>query len=188
MTKLLLGVLLWSFMHLLPGALPGAKKSMVARLGENGYKGVFTLAIVVAIYLIISGWKAAVPEIVYLPPVWGRHLTALLVLVGFILFFAPYPPTNIKRLLRHPQLAGVALWGVGHLFANGESRSIVLFGGFTVWAIVEMVLINRRDGVRDKPASVTVKNDIILAGGGIVAYVVVVTAHQWLFGFAPFNI
>ena len=63
-----------------------------------------------------------------------------------------------------------------------------LFGGFTVWAIVEMVLINRRDGVRDKPASVPVKNDIILAGGGIVAYVVVVTAHQWLFGFAPFNI
>ena len=90
MTKLLLGVLLWSVVHLLPGALPGVKKSMVARLGENGYKGVFTLAMVVAIYLVISGWKAAVPESVYLPPAWGRHLTALLVLVGFILFFAAY--------------------------------------------------------------------------------------------------
>ena len=49
-----------------------------------------TLAMVVAIYLVISGWKAAVPESVYLPPAWGRHLTALLVLVGFILFFAAY--------------------------------------------------------------------------------------------------
>jgi uncharacterized membrane protein len=188
MTKLLLGVLLWSFVHLLPGALPGVKKSMLARLGENGYKGAFTLAMVVAIYLIISGWKAAVPESIYLPPAWGRHLTALLVLVGFILFFAAYPPTNVKRLLRHPQLTGVALWGVGHLLANGESRSIVLFGGLTLWAIAEIVVINRRDGARDKPARVPAKNDVILAGGGIVAYVVVVAAHQWLFGVAPFHI
>jgi uncharacterized membrane protein len=188
MTKLLLGVLLWSLTHLLPGALPGVKKSMVGRLGENGYKGIFTLAMVVAIYLIISGWKAAVPETVYLPPAWGRHLTALLVLLGFILFFAPYPPTNVKRLLRHPQLSGVALWGVGHLFANGESRSIVLFGGFAAWALLEMVLINRRDGAWDKPAPVPAKNDVILAGGGIIAYVVVVAVHEWLFGFAPFHI
>ena len=112
----------------------------------------------------------------------------LLVLVGFILFFAAYPPTNVKRLLRHPQLTGVALWGVGHLFANGESRSIVLFGGLTLWAIAEIVVINRRDGARDKPAPVPAKNDVILAGGGIVAYVVVVAAHQWLFGVAPFHI
>ena len=77
--------------------------------------------------------------------------------MGFILFFAAYPPTNVKRLLRHPQLTGVALWGVGHLLANGESRSIVLFGGLTLWAIAEIVVINRRDGARDKPAPVPAK-------------------------------
>jgi uncharacterized membrane protein len=188
MTKLLLGVLLWSFTHLLPGAFAGVKKSLVARLGENGYKGVFTLAMVVAIYLIISGWKAAVPESVYLPPAWGRHLAALLVLVGFILFLAPYPSTNIKRLLRHPQLTGVAFWGVGHLFANGEARSLVLFGGLTLWAILEIVVINRRDSAWNKPAPVPIKNDVILIAGGMVAYVVFAAAHQWLFGFAPFNL
>ena len=186
MTRLLLGVMLWSVTHLVPGALPGLKKSAVARLGENGYKGLFTVLMVLAIYLVISGWKAAVPESVYLPPAWGRHLTALLVLVGFILFFAPYPPNNVKRLLRHPQLTGVALWGIGHLLANGESRSIILFGGLAAWAIAEILLINRRDGARDRPSPVPARNDAILAGGGIVAYVVVVAAHEWLFGFAPF--
>jgi uncharacterized membrane protein len=141
---------------------------------------------VVAIYLMISGWKAAVPEIVYLPPAWGRHVTALLVLVAFILFFAPYPPNNIKRLLRHPQLAGVALWGIGHLLANGESRSIALFGGMALWAIAEVLFINRRDGAWDRPVPVPARNDALLIAGGIVAYAVVAASHQWLFGFYPF--
>lgn len=186
MTRLLIGVLLWSVTHLAPGVLPGLKAKAVARLGENGYKGIFTLLTVAAIYLVISGWKATVPESVYLPPAWGRHLTALLVLAAFVLFFAPYPPNNIKRLLRHPQLTGVALWGVGHLLANGESRSIVLFGGMALWAIAETVFINRRDGAWDKPAPVPARNDGLLIAGAVVAYAVVAAAHQWLFGFYPF--
>ena len=186
MMKLVLGVLLWSITHLAPAVLPGLKGKAVARLGENGYKGIFTLLMVVAIYLVISGWKATVPESVYLPPAWGRHLTALVVLVAFVLFFAPYPPNNIKRLLRHPQLTGVALWGIGHLLANGESRSIVLFGGMALWAITEMLFINRRDGAWDRPARVPARGDALLIAGGIVAYAVVAAAHQWLFGFYPF--
>ena len=186
MTRLVLGLLLWSVTHLVPGVFPDLRGKAVARLGENGYKGIFTLLMAVAIYLVISGWKAAVPEIVYLPPAWGRHVTALLVLVAFVLFFAPYPPNNIKRLLRHPQLTGVALWGIGHLLANGESRSIVLFGGMTLWAIAEMLFINRRDGARVRPPAVPARNDALLIAGGIVAYAVVAAAHQWLFGFYPF--
>ena len=46
-----------------------------------------------------------------------------------MLLLAPYSHNNFKRLLRHPQLTGVLLWGVGHLFANGENRSLLLFGG-----------------------------------------------------------
>jgi uncharacterized membrane protein len=186
MIKLVLGVVLWSFTHLLPAVFSGLRERLVTRLGENGYKAAFTLLMALAIYLIISGWKATIPEFVYPPPVWGRHVTALLVLVGFVLFFAPYPPNNIKRALRHPQLTGVALWGVGHLFANGEGRSIVLFGGLATWAILEMILINRREGAWAKPAPAPRRNDVILIVGAIVVYIVVAAAHQWLFGFSPF--
>ncbi len=186
MIKLTLGILLWGLTHLIPAAFSGLRKNLLGKLGENGYKGAFTLLMVLAIYLVISGWKAAVPESVFLPPVWGRHVTALLVLIGFVLFFAPYPPNNIKRMLRHPQLTGVVCWGVGHLLANGEARSIVLFGGLALWAIIEMVLINRRDGAWRKPAPAPRKNDIILVVAGLAAYVIVASAHQWLFGFSPF--
>jgi len=186
MTKLVAGVLLWALTHLVPALLPGLRTRLVSRLGENAYKGIFALLTVLAIYLIISGWKMTVPEFVYLPPVWGRHVTVLLVLIAFILFFAPYPPNNIRRLLRHPQLTGVAVWGVGHLFANGEGRSIVLFAGMAAWAVIEMVLINRREGAWSRPDAVPLKNDMFLVVGAAAVYAGVAAAHQWLFGFSPF--
>jgi len=186
MIKLALGVLLWSFAHFIPSLFAGPRRKLVGRFGENAYKGIFLLLMVLAVYLLVSGWKAAVPEAVYLPPAWGRHLTLALVLLAFILFFAPYPPNNIKRLLRHPQLTGVALWGAGHLLANGETRSIVLFGGFAAWAVIEMLLINRRDGAWVKPEPAPRRNDVLLVAGGIAAYLVVAFTHRWLFGFSPF--
>jgi uncharacterized membrane protein len=186
MTKLSLGVLLWSVTHFVPTLLAEPRRKLIARIGENPYKGLFTLLMVLSIYLIISGWKAAVPESLYVPPVWGRHLTALLMLAAFVLFFAPYPPNNIKRALRHPQLTAVFLWGLGHLLANGETRSVVLFGGLAAWAVVEMLLINRRDGARTQPAPAPRRNDVLLVVAGIAGYVVVAAAHRWLFGFSPF--
>ena len=187
MTRLSLGVLLWSLVHLVPTLFAGARGKLVARIGENPYKGLFTLLIVLSIYLIISGWKAAVPESLYVPPAWGRHLTALLMLAAFVLFFAPYPPNNIRRVLRHPQLTGVALWGVGHLLANGEARSVVLFGGLALWAVIEILLINRRDGARTPPPPAPRRNDLLLIVAGVAVYVVLAAAHRWLFGFSPFT-
>jgi uncharacterized membrane protein len=186
MTKLILGILLWSVVHFIPAVAVDFRQGLIRKMGENPYKGIFTLLMALAIYLVISGWKATIPESLYLPPEWGRHAASLLVLIGLILFIAPYPPTNIKRMVRHPQLTGVACWGIGHLLANGETRSIILFGGLAAWAIIEMLLLNRRDGAWDKPDPVPLKNDIILAVAGLVVYAVIAVAHQWLFGVTPF--
>lgn len=186
MTKLILGVLVWSFAHFIPAAAVDFRKNMIVKLGEKPYKGIFALLMVLAIYLIISGWKATIPESIYIPPVWGRHATSLLVLFGFILFAASHKPNNIKRFIRHPQLTGLACWGIGHLLANGEARSIVLFGGLTAWAIVEIILLNRRDGAWVKPEPTPRKSDVITIVIGLVVYLVFAFAHQWLFGFSPF--
>lgn len=186
MIQLWLGVLLWSLAHLTPSVAPGLKRGTISRFGENAWKGLFSLTLLLAIALIVRGWKAAVPELLYLPPDWGRHATALLVLAGFVLFFAPYPPNNLRRVLRHPQLTGVALWGLGHLLANGETRSVVLFGTLTAWALLEIVFINRRDGARTAPPVAPRRNDVLLVLGALVAYAVMAGAHAWLFGVSPF--
>ena len=188
MTRLVIGVLLWSMVHFIPSFAAGFKQSMLKRSGEYPYKGAFTLLMVISLYLIISGWSSLTPvepdvlNAVYTAPEWGGPAAAVLVLVGFILFLAPYPPNNFRRMLRHPQLVGVISWGLGHLLAIGTARAIVLFGGLTVWALIEMFLINRRDGQWVKPEKAPIRNDVTLALFSILAYMAFLYTHHLLFG------
>jgi len=186
MTRLALGVLLWSVVHLFPAVAVGRRKALIDQMGEYPYKGIFTLLLILSLYLIISGWGSTVPEeIFYTAPEWGGHAAGLLVFIGFILFFAPYPPNNLKRILRHPQLIGMVCWGAGHLLAIGSPRSIVLFGGLTIWALVEIVLINRRDGEWIKPDKVSHLKDLSLVLFGSLAFAVFLFTHHLMFGGDP---
>ena len=191
MTRLALGVLLWGLVHFIPAVAADFKKNMLSRFGEYPYKGVFTLLMIVALYLIISGWKSMTPEapevldMIFTPPDWGGHAAGLLVLIGFVLFLAPYPPNNIRRMLRHPQLTGMVSWGVGHLFAVGTARAIVLFGGLALWAVIEILLLNRRDGQWTKPAAVAFKKDVALVAFSVLAFLAFLYTHHLLFGGAP---
>ena len=182
MTLLTIGVLLWIATHLFPAAAPGIRGGLVEKLGFNAYRGIFSLLIVASLLMIIFGWRSSIPENVYLPPEWGRHLTMLLVLIAFVLFSASHGANNISRLVRHPQLSGVLTWGIAHLVANGESRSIILFGGMAAWSIVAMVLANRRDGAREKPPAAPFRKDVIAVVGGVVVYAVVLFSHRWISG------
>ena len=186
MTKLVLGVLLWSVTHFIPAIAVDFRKKLIDRLGENPYKGIFTVLMVVSIYLIISGWKATLPEFLYVPPAWGKHAASLLVLIAFVLFSASHGQNNIKRFVRHPQLTSVVVWGIAHLLANGESRSIVLFGGLALWAAIDILLINHREGAWEKPGPAPRKKDVIAIVAGFAVYLVFASLHAWLFGFSPF--
>lgn len=188
MTRLAIGVLIWSLVHFVPSVAAGFKKSMVDRLGEYPYKGAFTVLMIISLYLIISGWGSMTPtepdvlEAIYTVPEWGGHAAAVLTLIGFVLFFAPYPPNNIKRMFRHPQLIGFAAWGLGHLLAVGTARAIVLFGGLTVWALIEIFLINKRDGAWVKPDKAPVKSDVTMVAFAVLVYLVFLFTHHLLFG------
>jgi uncharacterized membrane protein len=185
MTRLALGILLWSVVHFFPAVAAGSKKSLVSRIGEYPYKGIFTLLTVLSLYLIISGWQSTASVEIYAIPDWGGPAAGVLTLLAFILFFAPYPPNNFKRILRHPQLVGTILWGLGHLLSNGDERSAVLFGGLTAWAIVEILLINRRDGDWIKPSREPFLKDFSLILFSILAFTVVLFTHHMLFGGEP---
>ena len=186
MTRLAFGVLLWSVVHLFPAVAVNPWKKLIDRIGEYPSKVLFSLLLIFSLYLIISGWGSTVPEeIFYTAPEWGGYAAGLLVFVAFILFFAPYPPNNIKRIIRHPQLIGMVCWGAGHLLAIGSPRSIVLFGGLTAWALVEIVLISRRDCDWIKPDKVSHLKDLSLVLFGSLAFAVFLFTHHLLFGGDP---
>lgn len=182
MALLVSGLILWWSVHLFPATATDIRARLINRFGSGAYKGCFALLIVISIILMVSGWRSIEPVDVYLPPAWGRHLTYILVLLTFILFVAAKRKTNIKRLLRHPQLTGLVLWSTGHLFANGDNRSLVLFIGLGVWAILEIVMINRRTGAWIKPDPVPVQSDVITVLLGLVLFTVLFWAHPYLSG------
>lgn len=185
MTLLIAGVLLWAGVHFIPSVGLPLKQSMVSKLGEDGYKGVFSLLLVAAVLLMVFGWRGIdQPSYLYTLPLWTRHLGMLLIVVAFILFVASGMPTRIKQVIRHPQLTGVAIWAGAHLMMNGDSRSLVLFGGLGSWALLEMMFINRRDGAWAKPEVPGVGQEIKILAISAVVVAVVVFAHPWLAGVA----
>jgi uncharacterized membrane protein len=122
------------------------------------------------------------------PPVWVRHVTALLVLVAFVLLVAAYVPGNqLKAWVHHPMVLGVKLWAFAHLVANNTLADAVLFGAFLLWAVLDFRAARKRDRVNGTvyppgKASRTVATVVV----GLVAWAVFafwVHAH-WL-GIAP---
>ena len=185
MALLAAGMTLWVLVHMFPAYAPGRRDILVERLGENPYKGIFSLLIVLSLVLIVLGWKRAIPTAVYAPPLLPGILPSVLVLAGLILFFASQAGGHLKRVLRHPQMLGTILWAIAHLLTNGDSRSILLFGGFAAWAVLEIVLCNRRDGPRSELPAASAKADAIAVVVGIAVFALVGHFHMWLFGVSP---
>jgi len=176
------GVLLFALVHLFPSLAPAQKALLWDRLGEGGYKGLFSVAIVAAIALIVVGWRTTLPTSAYVPPAEWRHPAMLLVVVAFWLFVISQRRSRLKQWIRHPQLTGVALWALGHLLINGESRSVILFAGLAAWSIIEMPLINRREGEWVKSPGPSITTDIISLGITAVVVVVLMHLHPWFAG------
>jgi uncharacterized membrane protein len=182
MTMLIGGLVLFAAVHLFPAAMPQARKRMVEKLGFNAYRGLFSLVMVASLVVIVFGWKAASPTAIYTPPLQAGPITAGLVFLAFVLFAASQSRTNIRRYVRHPQMAATVLWSVAHLLANGDSRSVALFGGLGLWAVIEVLLCNRRDGAWEKPAPVARSLDVITVAIGAAGFALVWYFHPALFG------
>lgn len=186
MALLIAGLLVFTLVHLLPAASPGTRDNLAGKLGDNAYRGLFSAVILASLVLIVFGWKAATPAGVYAPPVSGGPLISALVFFAFVLFVASRARTNYRRFVRHPQMTSVILWSVAHLLVNGDSRSVVLFGVLGIWAVVEIVLCNRRDGEWQKPDVVPISADMIVAAIAGVAFAIFFYLHRALFGVLPY--
>jgi uncharacterized membrane protein len=186
MTILILGVLLWALVHLMPALQPAVKKRLVDGLGAGAYRGVFTLAILASLVLIVTGWRSTPEDYLYVLPPWSRAAALLLIVVAFILIGAANYPTRIKLYIRHPMLLGVFFWSVGHLLTNGTTRALVLFGLLGAWSLIEMPLINRREGAFVKPALPPFRGELKGVFISAAIFLVVLLLHPYFTGVTPF--
>jgi uncharacterized membrane protein len=186
MTILILGLVIFLGVHSVR-ILAGPLRDAQVAADPKRWKGLYTLVSFVGLGLIIWGWilfRPAAPQL-YDPPTWGRHVTWLLVWIAFVLMPTANAPTGrIKATVRHPMLLGVIFWSSGHLLANGDQASAMLFGSFLVWAILDLISALRRG----EPAPVVVRPraDIIaLVAGTALWCVFVFFLHRLLFGVSP---
>jgi uncharacterized membrane protein len=181
------GLLLWSVLHFLPALDLKFRKDLVSRLGLVPYKGLIGVLLLASIGLIIIGWKSTEPVDLYTAPGWGIQLAGPVMLVSLLLFFAPYVNNSISHFIRHPQLIGIVVGSAGHLLAGGSNRELLLFGGMMIWSIVEIILLNRRNGPWLKPELAPLKANVRLVLMGIGFYLIFLFTHELLFGVSPFG-
>jgi uncharacterized membrane protein len=117
------------------------------------------------------------------------------------------PPRGMIRVTRHPMLWSFAIWAAVHILGNGDTASIVFFGAFLITALAGMPSIDAKLARRDPntwqalSAATSIVPFAAIAQGrnrfvlnevgwlnpaiGLLAWIVILAAHPWLFGVPP---
>lgn len=182
MTLFIAGLAIFFGTHLYTALARGSRAGLVERLGAGPYKGLYSIASLAGFALIIAGWRNADASLLYTPPEGGRHIAYLLTLFAFVMLAAAYAPKGkIAAAIKHPMLAGVKAWAFAHLLVNGEVRSVILFGAFLAYGVIDRIAVKRRGD--DGPAPGPWRNDIIAVAAGVAAWLAVyLFLHPYIAG------
>jgi len=191
MTFLILGLIVFLGVHSTRIVANGWRTAQIKRLGEGAWKGMYTVASVVGLGLIVWGFGLTrqQPVVLWVSPAAMRHVAALLMLVAFILLAATYVPRNaIKARLHHPMVLAVKTWAFAHLLANGRLADLLLFGAFLAWAVACFIAARKRDRAAGTqyPAGSAGATAATVAIGAVFWALFAFWLHGFLFGVRPF--
>jgi len=193
MLTLIAGLILFLGVHSVRIYADDWRECQRQKWGDNAWRAGYALLSLAGLVLVIYGFGLVrnEPEVVWVPPMGMRHAASLLNLFGFILLVAAYVPGNaIKARVHHPMVAGVKLWAVAHLMANGNLGHLVLFGSFLAWAVLDFISARKRD--RRNPSATRpatkVSATVITVVAGVLAWAVFAFwLHGLLIGIKPFG-
>lgn len=127
------------------------RASLVGRLGEKGFQGLYSVQALLTFGLMIYFYRAVGQE----PPVWtaGEWVwaaAALVMWLGAILFVGSFlgnpalpgarldrgkVPGGVFAITRHPMMWGFATWAAVHLAVIGTPKAMVFDGALIILAI-----------------------------------------------------
>lgn len=191
MTLLIIGLVLFLGVHSSRFLAADLRARQIAARGETTWKGMYSVASLAGLVLIVYGYGLArqAPVDLWTPPRALYHVTTLLMVLSFILLVAAYVPGNrIKARVGHPMTLGVKTWALAHLLSNGRLADVVLFGAFLAWAVVTYINARKRDRVNGVtyPVGPLSKDAIVVVVGIVVAVVFAKWLHAPLIGVQPF--
>lgn len=201
MALLILGLVLFLGAHSTRIFAENGRQAVLERLGEKAYKGAYTLVSLVGFGLLIYGFDQVRWDspMLWAPPVWVKHVAALLMLLSLVLLACAHAPRNaIKAKLHHPMVLSVKVWALAHLLANPRVADLVLFGAFLLWSVLNFRAARKRDRLAAAAAAETgeagafIVPEVSMAatwravGIGVVVWAILLShGHVWLFGVSP---
>lgn len=192
MMLLIVGLIVFFGVHLLP-SIPEIRDGLRERAGAGAYKGIFSIVSLAGFAVIVLGYHKmqlhpGKNPVLWDPPLWMHHVSALLMLPAMILIVAAYVPSRIRTAVGHPMLMAIKLWAVAHLLSNGDLASLLLFGSFLAYAVYDLISVKKRGAlgpIGGKQAGGPA-NDLIVVGVGIALFAALLFGgHEWLIGVAP---
>ena len=147
--------------HFVLASLP-IRQTLIERLGENGFRGLFSVFALVTLTWVIVAYNAApfvelwaanaafnIIPLVIMPvacvfAVAGLTTRNATMVGGENTLSEPDPTPGIMTITRHPFLWALTLWSLSHLAVTGDTASIVLFGGISSLTIGGMAHIDHR--------------------------------------------
>jgi uncharacterized membrane protein len=193
MLTLAVGLVLFLGIHSLRIFAEPLRGSLRERMGANAWRGIYSVVSIASFALIVWGYGEArmTSTSLWWPPVWTRHVAALLTVPAFVFFATSnVKGTRIKARLKHPLLLGTKTWAFAHLLSNGRVADVLLFGSFLVWSI----LCFRASRKRDRAESIvyppgSASQDAIAIALGIALWALFAFyLHARLIGVAPFGV
>ena len=198
MALLILGLVLFLGAHSTRIFAENWRQTVLERLGDKAYKGVYTLVSLVGFGLLIYGFDQVRWEspALWTPPLWVKHVAALLMLLSLVLLACAHAPRNaIKAKLHHPMVLSVKVWALAHLLANPRVADLVLFGAFLLWSVLNFRAARKRDrlaAAAGEAAGTLVVPEVSMAAtwrsvgiGVVVLSILLSHGHVWLFGVSP---
>jgi uncharacterized membrane protein len=206
--------------HLVSGTT--LRPRLIGALGEWPYRGAYSLVAFLTLGAMIWAYHKAPAS-----PIWpGLRLLPILVMpFAFVLVACGYyrnptavgaekllkseePARGIVRITRHPVMYAIMLWALAHVFARGDTASLLFFGGLFLVALFGTLSMDGRkardlgdDWQRFAAVTSHVPFMAIAQGrnrlvwreigwarplGGLVAFAVFFAIHPWLFGARPY--
>lgn len=184
MTVFILGLAIFFGSHLWTALARKGRAGLIAKLGAGPYKGLYSLVALAGFALIVAGWRSADAADLYTTPDWMRQVTYLLMLIALVLLASAYlPKGKIAAAAKHPMLASVKIWAFAHLLVNGDVRSVILFGSFLAFAVLDRILVKKRG--EPTPAAGPAANDAIAIAVGAAAWAAIFfVLHPYIAGVA----
>jgi uncharacterized membrane protein len=212
MAVLIVGLIVFLGLHSVRVVAEPWRVRQQAALGEARWKILYSVVSIGSLALVIWGFSLArvATPVLWVPPKALHSVTALLVLVAFVLLVAGYVPgTRIQAAVGHPVTLSAKTWSFAHLLSAGTLADVVLFGSFLGWSVVVFVSARRRDrasfaaasaaatqakadsvtapAAKPRPQGTLARDAVAVVIGAAAWFVFRARLHEWLIGVRPFD-